>query len=151
MTDLVDIAEFSSAAFAPVLPDECQVNPEVYGAELAFWLCQALAKIGVATSYPQSEDWGWYIEYQNEEGSEFAIHCGNVDGSNSRWLLSLRRFGRKMFGRDKPPLSDAARLILAVESCLEAESSVTDLDWLYAEPNATESPREPDEPVRPGR
>ncbi len=136
MTDLVDIAEFSSSEFAPALPEECQVNPEVYGAELASWLCQALAKAGVTTSYPQSEDWGWYIEYQSGAGSEFAVHCGNVDGSDSRWLLSLRRFGRKMFGRDKPPLSDAATLINAIKSCLDAHDSITDLDWVYPDPNA---------------
>ena len=136
MTDLVDIAEFSSAEFAPALPEECQVNPEVYGAELAFWLCQALARAGVATSYPQSEDWGWYIEYQNESGSEFAVHCGNVEGSDSRWLLSLRRFGRKAFGRDKPPYSDAAVLVAAIKGCLESDESVTALRWAYSEPNA---------------
>ena len=90
MSDLVDIAEFSSADFAPALPEECQVNPEVYGAELAFWLCQALARSGVATSYPESDDWCWSIGYQTESGSEFEVHCCNVEGSDSRWLLTLR-------------------------------------------------------------
>ncbi len=30
---------FSSMRFQPVLPEECQVNPGRYGAELAFCLC----------------------------------------------------------------------------------------------------------------
>jgi hypothetical protein len=134
MTDLVDIAEFASEEFAPALPEERQVNPQVYGAELAFWLCRALARVGVATSYPCPEDWGWYIEYESESGSKFAIHCGNIDGSESRWFLFLRRFGRKAFGRDKPPYSDAAVLVAAVKSCLESQESVRDLRWAYSEP-----------------
>ena len=36
MTTLIDIAEFHSARLAPVLPEESQVNPQVYGAELAY-------------------------------------------------------------------------------------------------------------------
>ena len=101
MKDSLDIAEFRSARFAPVLPDDCQVNPGVYGAELAFWLCSELAQRGVITSYPESEDWGWYIEYSAESGAEFAVDCGNVGGASDQWLLCLRRFGRKLFGRNK--------------------------------------------------
>src|SRR5262245_29293448 len=56
MEELRDIAR--SERFSPVLPDESQVNPGVYGAELAFWLCAELAALGVITSYPVSEDWG---------------------------------------------------------------------------------------------
>ena len=59
MSALRDIAEFRSTKFAPVLPDDSQVNPQVYGAELAFWLCTELAKRGIVTSYPNFEDWGW--------------------------------------------------------------------------------------------
>ena len=60
MDTIRDIVEFKSSRFVPVLPEDCQVNPGVYGAELAFWLSQALAKAGVATSYPNNEDWGWF-------------------------------------------------------------------------------------------
>jgi hypothetical protein len=103
MNALRDIARFKSARFSPVLPEDCQLNPQVYGAELAYWLCTELARRGVATSYPNSEDWGWFIEYLPQSGSEFAVHCGNVDGAQDQWLLSLRRHARKVFGRDKPP------------------------------------------------
>jgi len=39
---VLDIAEFSSELFRPFLPEESQVNPEVYGAELAYWLARKL-------------------------------------------------------------------------------------------------------------
>lgn len=131
MSDLVDIAEFSSESFSPFLPDDAQVNPMVYGAELAFWLSRALAEAGVVTSYPESEDWGWYVLYVTEEESEFAVHCGNIGGSPTRWLLSLRRFGRKLFGRDKPPHAHAAGLVAAIHQCLEANPTIRDISWLY--------------------
>jgi hypothetical protein len=130
MGSLVDIARFRSERFAPALPEECQVNPQVYGAELAFWLGAALAGQGVATSYPEYEDWGWYIEYTDETGAEFAVHCYNVDGSKDRWLLALRRYGRKLFGRDRPPRALAAPLLAGIRSVLEDEPSVSELEWL---------------------
>jgi hypothetical protein len=110
METLTDLAQFRSGRFRPALPEVCQVNPRVYGAELAFWLGAALAAKGATTSYPQSEDWGWFIEYSGDSAAEFAVYCGNVEGSADQWLLSLRRFGRKLFGRDKPPVSLAAPL-----------------------------------------
>lgn len=117
--------------FAPVLPDECQVNPGVFGAELAFWLCADLARRGLATSYPEHEDWGWYIEYVTPAGAEFAIHCGNIHGEDNLWLLSLRRLGRKMFGRDKPWFDEAAALVEAVRTGIAAAVPEQDIAWLY--------------------
>jgi hypothetical protein len=135
MDALRDIARFRSERFAPTLPEDSQVNPQVYGAELAFWLCTELARRGVVTSYPHSEDWGWFVEYFTPRGSEFAVHCGNVDGARDRWLLSLRRYGRKMFGRDKPPYDDAAPLIEGIRALLNG-SAVADLEWLYQSKDA---------------
>ena len=133
MKDSREIAEFHSERFVPVLPDECQVNPQVYGMELAFWLCSELAQCGIVTSYPESEDWGWYIEYNADSGAEFAVDCGNVGGASDHWLLCLRRFGRRLFGRDKPPFSDATPLISRTRKILETESSVSNLEWRYPE------------------
>jgi hypothetical protein len=133
--ELRDIAEFRSGRFAPVLPEDSQVNPGVYGAELAFWLCLELAKRGVMTSYPNAEDWGWFIEYLPDSGAEFAVHCGNISGETDRWLLSLRRHGRKLFGRDKPSYEEAAPLIEAIRALLLGEG-ISDLEWLYDPANA---------------
>jgi len=136
MSTLRDIAQFTSQYFAPVLPADCQVNPEVYGAELAYWLCTELARRGVVTSYPTAEDWGWFIEFVPATGSEFAVHCGNVDGAKDRWLLSLRRHPRKMFGRDKPPYEEAAPLVQGLRELLASSSQVSELQWLYESANA---------------
>ena len=130
------IVEFRSQRFSPILPEDSQVNPQVYGAELAYWLCAELAKQGVITSYPVAEDWGWLIEYSTDAGSDFAVHCGNVEGARDHWLLSLRRFGRRMFGRDKPPYSDAAPLIHAIKALVQKNDGLSNVKWLYDDPAA---------------
>ncbi len=130
MDDLIELAVFTAPSLGPRLPEDCQVNPGVFGAELAYWLATELAARGIATSYPESEDWGWYIEYRSEHGAEFAVHCGNVDESREQWALHLRAFGRKWFGRDKPSASVAQPLIDGIETLLRESPEVTDLEWL---------------------
>ena len=70
--------EFTSSEFLPLLPEDCQGNPGVYGFELAWWLAQALAQQGIVTSYPLGEDWGWLIEYLDASESEFTIGCASM-------------------------------------------------------------------------
>jgi hypothetical protein len=90
METIRDLAEFRCPLFVPVLPEECQVNDGRYGAELAFWLCTRLyQEHQIATSYPEDEDWGWLLSYSTKDGDEFTVICGNVDGTNDRWLISL--------------------------------------------------------------
>lgn len=133
----LDIATFRSDRFVPFLPEECQVNPEVYGAELAWWLSAELARRGVVTSYPEYEDWGWYIEFITTTGSEFAVLCGNVTGCMDRWTLALRRHAKGIFGRDKPSYSEAAQLVSAIREALPSVARISDIEWLY--PDAGEA------------
>ena len=116
--DLRDLVEFRTDRFTPFLPEDSQVNPGVYGAELAYWLAQRLASRGVVTSYPEYEDWGWYLNYATTEGAEFAIHCANVEGTRNQWLLTLRRHSRKLFGRGKPSFEMASVLVSAIHEVL---------------------------------
>lgn len=129
MSTIIDIVEFRSEMFSPFLPEESQVNPEVYGAELAYWVSEQLAKRECAPMYPGSEDWGWYVEWFANSGAEFALHCRNVEGSKDRWLISLRRYARKMFGRDKPPFDEASPIVKALREAIEAESLIVDVKW----------------------
>ena len=71
--------EFQSRKFLPFLPEDAQANPGVYGFELAAWLARALAGRGLATSYPLGEDWGWLLEYFEDE-LEVIIGCSSVCG-----------------------------------------------------------------------
>ena len=68
-------SNFRQPSFFPIFPNPARCNPGAYGFELASWLSLALAKAGYPTRYPTSEEWGWYIEYLEDE-AEFMIGCG---------------------------------------------------------------------------
>jgi hypothetical protein len=129
---VLDIAEFSSELFRPFLPEESQVNPEVYGAELAYWLARKLSEAGIFTSYPESEDWGWLLGYETGSGARFMILCRNVDESASRWNLAIEAVARKLFGRDKPSYSEAGQAIDGIRAALTEDPEISELSCLYS-------------------
>ena len=120
--------EFSSDLFHPILPDDSQVNPECYGAELAWWLCRKLAENGVTTSYPNFEDWGWFIEY-HVDGNEYWLCCGNVDGAKNRWLVYLKSHAKSLFGRNRALAENAAPLLASLREVLDQCDEITDVEW----------------------
>lgn len=122
---------FDSNRFRPVLPEESQVNPGRYGAELAYWLCTELAKNGVITSYPNYEDWGWFIEFITDAGDEYWLCCSNVDGVDDRWVCFLNPKSKGLFGRKIAAVKNAEPLVAALESLLESEPSVSNIHWSY--------------------
>ena len=120
---------FDSELFAPFLPEDAQVNPRVYGAELAFWLARQLAARGVVTSYPNYEDWGWFIEYRTDAGDEYWLCCGNREGAQDQWLCFLDAKARRCFGRSKPPPESAAALLEALRAILDATPEIVNIVW----------------------
>jgi hypothetical protein len=116
--------EFTSDRFNPYLPDEAQVNPGAYGFELAHWLSMQLAYQGIVTSYPVSEDWGWMIEFV-EDDLEIVIGCASTGESGAP---SNRQIEWKVFVRQTPslirrllgiaPSNHIDRLFKAVEAAL---------------------------------
>lgn len=123
------IATFTSDQFKPFLPEAAQVNPNRYGAELAFWLSRKLSGKGVATSYPQYEDWGWFIEYITAEGDEYWLCCGNVDGTDNQWHLFIDPKAKCMFGRNKAKLENAAELLASLKAVLAEDDHIVDMKW----------------------
>jgi hypothetical protein len=120
---------FESQMFSPFLPDDAQVNPGVYGAELAFWLSRQLAQRGTPTSYPQCEDWGWFIEYTTEEGDEYWLCCTNKDCAHDKWRCYLEPKAKSLFGRKKAPVEGAQSLMHALRDVLTEEHSVNNMTW----------------------
>lgn len=126
---------FTSELFRPYLPEDCQVNPGRYGAELAAWLSRKLAEAGVVTSYPNFEDWGWFLEYITEAGEEYWLCCGNADDTPDRWVCFLEPKGRGIFHARKAAVENARPLLDALAGVLAAEAGVRDIAW-------TKPPRE---------
>lgn len=120
--------DFYSEKFNPILPQDSQVNPECYGAELAWWLCRKLAENGVFTSYPNFEDWGWFLEFIVDD-YEYWLCCGNIVGERNRWRIFLRPHARGMFGRKRAPLEAAGQLLAAVKEVLEQSREITGIEW----------------------
>lgn len=122
---------FKSNAFKPFLPEDSQVNPEGYGAELAFWVCKALASKNIFTSYPDYEDWGWYIDFSVDE-NEYQLCCGNMECSSTEWQLSLEPYSKGLFGRNKSPIDQAKPLLDALHLIPEEAEEITDINWYNA-------------------
>jgi hypothetical protein len=114
---------FQSDRFRPYLPDECQVNPNVLGFELAAWLSRELASHGWVTSYPNNEDWGWFIEGE-EAGAEYMICCSGSDEGDGQfeWRVFVSQ-PKKLFGK-KPAGTFGDRILGRVQKVVE-ESGIT--------------------------
>lgn len=119
---------FTSALFEPFLSEDAQVNPECYGAELAWWLSKELAKKGVETSYPECEDWGWYLEYFVDD-DEYMIGCGSVTGSPNNWHIFLKCHSKGLFGKNKAPIQKAEPLLSGIQSLLSETDEISNIEW----------------------
>jgi hypothetical protein len=120
---------FKSDLFKPFLPEESQVNPGRYGAELAYWLSKKLSEKGIFTSYPDFEDWGWYIEFITEDGDEYWLCCGNVYETEMEWHIFLDPKAKGLFGRKKVNVENAHSLISTVKIVLEECDQISEIEW----------------------
>jgi hypothetical protein len=114
--------EFTSGAFLPREPEEQQVNPGLYGKELAMWLVQALAERGVAVGEPIGEDWGWLCIHTAEANNVW-IGCGSLSepgegysGKAIDWSIFVetkKRWFRKASDAPAQHIETAIRAALA--------------------------------------
>lgn len=121
--------DFESSLFAPFLPDEAQINPGVFGAELAFWLARQLSRHGVTTSYPFAEDWGWLLEYTTEDDKQYVLCCANRDGAHDKWRCYVQPSARGFFRRPKAPAHGARALMGALREVLAEEPGIRKVAW----------------------
>ena len=120
--------EFESDKFLPFLPEDAQANPGVYGFELATWIARALTERGIATTYPLGEDWGWLLEWF-EDDLEVIVGCSSVcaagdgyAGGAITWSIFIdprRSLKQRLKGTPAEPI--VAKLRDAIEAALDAE------------------------------
>ncbi|RYZ92535.1 MAG: hypothetical protein EOO68_22605, partial [Moraxellaceae bacterium] len=102
--------------------------PGCYGAELAWWVSVELAREGFVTSYPNYEDWGWFVEYSVED-YEYWLCCSNVTDENNSWRIYLSCKPKSLFGRNKAPIELAQKLLTALANILSATPSIENISW----------------------
>ncbi|MFW2368062.1 MAG: hypothetical protein ACN4GW_16720 [Desulforhopalus sp.] len=119
---------FTSTLFKPFLPGSAQVNPECYGAELAWWLSGKLASKNTITSYPNYEDWGWFLEYLIEDNA-YWICCGNITGTEDQWQIFVEPQAKGLFSRKKPPIDIAAPVLKTIDDLLRECPEIYDIKW----------------------
>ena len=106
------------------------MQPSCYGFELALWLALQLNERSIVTSYPENtDDWSWSIGYSSPSGAEFSLHCHSGEEPRALWRIVLKRYPRKLFGRGKPPWSDAAPLTSTLRTILQDAPDVELLRW----------------------
>lgn len=126
------VAVFRSDAFNVSESRDYFLNPGCFGDDLARWMMDGLAALGIETSKePGQEDFGWYFDFNTPDGTHCCVLAyrpgpGDKDGD---WILWLERsaglFG-SLLGRRKRVSPVAVELVHRV---LSAASEVTNLQW----------------------
>jgi hypothetical protein len=109
---------FKSDRFRPFLPGDRQVNPNVFGFELASWLSQSLAEHRVVTSYPSEEDWGWYLIFPEGE-AEYQVCCSGSEESPGEYEWRVFVSPIKRLLRRRPSDAMAEELFESILDCLK--------------------------------
>ena len=108
---------FRTDLFKPYLPEDAQVNPNVLGFELADWLSRELASRGTVTSYPNAEDWGWFLEFTDADISHMICCMGSLETEGYEWRVYVTQ-PKKLF-RKPVPGTAAARMLQVIRMTLE--------------------------------
>ena len=119
---------FKSTKFAPLKPEEEQVNPETYGEELAKWVHDNIGSYGLKAASYFDEDWGWMVVF----GRDFPvwIGCGNVGGSKNEWMCFCevyRSFKDRLF-RKPLPEKELKQTVEALYSLIQSEPEISEIE-----------------------
>jgi hypothetical protein len=126
-----DHVRFTAHQFAPIKPEDEQVNPGVYGEELARWLQERLQAAGYTVAEPGPEDWGWFLSV-SRGGARFLVGCGNTAGSRTEWLAFAEPavgLLARLLGRARADAAAHAALTHAIDAALRGEPGVAGVEW----------------------
>ena len=119
--------EFRSDRF-PAYPDEeQQINPGIWGKQLAEFVSAGLKSRGIAAGKPVAEDWGWLVPIENESFPLW-IGCANYDDGFLCFIEPSKPFIRRYFKKISTE-SQVSAVAKALDSLLASEASVGDVRW----------------------
>lgn len=147
---MTTLARFESTRFRPLRSESEQVNPGVYGEELARWLAARLADSEGAEPRVDYEDWAWLVELPLGRGHAW-IFCANEYGSDDVWMIDVRPRSRLLgwFRRPAVTPDELFGLCKKLHVIFTSEATITELEWFRQGKRGQEiepSPR----PVRTG-
>ena len=148
--DMTTTARFKSTRFRPLRPEREQVNPGVYGEELARWVAARLRASGGAEPRVDYEDYAWLVELALGAGDAWIL-CANEFGSDDVWMVEVRPRPR-FLGWFRPAAvtpDDLFGLCRRLHVILSSEATITELEWLRIGRRGEESDPSP-RPLRRG-
>jgi hypothetical protein len=129
-TDMTTSARFESTRFRPLRPEDEQVNPGVYGEELARWLAARLAESEGTQPRVDYEDWAWLVEVAVGKGHAW-ICCANEYGSDDVWMIDVRQRPRLLgwLRRAGVAPDEMFGLCRRLHVILSSDATITKLEW----------------------
>lgn len=121
---------FRSKGFRPLRPEEDQVNPGVYGEELARWVAGRLAEAERMEPRVDFEDFAWLVELPFGGATAWLL-CANEYGSEDIWMIDVREAPRLMgwVRRSRLPASAILDLCTRIHAIQAAEPGISEIEW----------------------
>lgn len=121
---------FRSQNFRPLRPEEDQVNPGVYGEELARWVATRLVESGSIEPRVDFEDFAWLVELPFGDATAWLL-CANECGSDEIWMIDVREAPRFLgwVRRPKLPANELLDLCTKIHAILAAETGLSEIEW----------------------
>ncbi len=103
------------------------INPCCFGEDLAAWLCARLLEREAEVTGPGQEDWGWYLEANNQGRRYFIGVGGNADESSAdkdqgEWRIIVERrrsVWEKLTGEGE--MTEADEMVTLIREILRRE------------------------------
>lgn len=130
---MAQLISFKTSLFDPGQERPNPINP-IAGESVLHWIRERVLKGKYASSEPDAEDWGWYIEVDAGEsgyligaGGEFE-ESDRKSGADLEWLIQIhkqRSIKEKLLGRNK--LQDDDPFVAELVDALKGDPSFSDV------------------------
>jgi hypothetical protein len=126
---MAHLITFTTARFDPASEPANPINP-IAGQLVLAWLQEGLTKAGYRTTEPDTEDWGWYIDVADAQGSYLVGASGDGGGAGTdvEWVIQIHRHRSMMdrvLGRNRLVTDDP--LLACIEAIVRTEPSVSNV------------------------
>jgi len=120
---MAHLISFKTALFDASREKPNGINP-VAGQSVLLWLRNELVKVQYRVTEPDTEDWGWSIDVQGDDGAYLVGASAEADATPPlEWIVQVhkhRSLKDKIFGRNKMAADDP--LSMFIERLVRADA-----------------------------